>query len=364
MSHLIDRLDAQIAQAEGVVERELLKSRRAAVLARYGHMQEARFALAGMRTQSQRLRNPVLAGWVAFVDGLIDHCEALSAGARDKFRRAHELASGAGDALLQAESAGWLAMTELNANDVDSAARHVAEALDVVPADAHAAHARAAMVAGNAWYCAGEESFALPWYKRARQHATEEGDVSLVSMLLYDMAVFRAHAISLEAAFGRPDVTEAQRSLLEAESTGNYDANIGNAQLAAQVPLLRAQLLVVIGRHEEAVAVIDATLASVRDDSLARREAWFHADAAFAEVQLGRLDEAAKRLRLLAAALPRTSDDDDLAAAHARAACVMRALGRQGQAEAHAREAEVALARFRAEQQRWAHALRAANLDR
>ena len=60
MARLLERLDAQIAQAEEVFERECLKSRRAAVLARHGQFAEARFALAGLRSQSQRLRNPVL----------------------------------------------------------------------------------------------------------------------------------------------------------------------------------------------------------------------------------------------------------------------------------------------------------------
>ena len=104
MSRLLERLDAQIAQAEEVFERECLKSRRAAVLARHGQFSEARFALAGLRSQSQRLRNPVLSAWVAFVDGLIEHCESLNPTARAKFRRAYDLAATAGDADLDRKS--------------------------------------------------------------------------------------------------------------------------------------------------------------------------------------------------------------------------------------------------------------------
>ncbi len=251
MAHLIDKLDAEIARAEGVFEREYLKSRRAALLARHGQFAEARFALAGMRTHNQRLRNPVLAAWVAFVEGLIDHCEALAPSAREKFRRAHDLASAAGDAPLQAESAAWLAVWDLNANDIDATVAHAAEALRVAPADAHAALARAALVVGAAWRLAGEDALAQTWHLRVRKQAAAEGDVSLVSILLYNMAAFRAHRICLDDAFGRGDVAEAQRVLLEAESTGNYDAGVGNDQLSAQVPLLRAQLLVVTGRHDE-----------------------------------------------------------------------------------------------------------------
>jgi len=362
MAHIIDRLDALIAQAEGVFERETLKSRRAAVLARHGQIAEARFALAGLRTQSQRLRDPVLTGWAALVDGLIDHCETLSPTARDKFRRAHDLASAAGDALLLAESAAWLSVADLNANDVEASVSHAAEALRVAPADAHTAQARAALVIGDAWRYAGEDALAQPWYQRVRKEAAAEGDVSLVSMLLYNMAAFRAYRISLDDAFGRGDLAEAQRVLLEAESTGNYDAGVGNDQLTAQVPLLRAQLMVVTGRYQEATAIIDAQLASARAEGLAHREARFLADAAHAEMKLGRVNEANKRLRQIAVALPLTTDDDDIAATHARVAGVARAFGRTDLAEFHANEAAAAFERHEAAQRRWADALRAANL--
>jgi tetratricopeptide (TPR) repeat protein len=362
MARLIDKLDAQIAQAEGVFEREYLKSRRAAILARHGQFAEARFTLSGLRSQNQRLRNPVLTAWVGLVDGLIDHCETLAPTAREKFRRARDVAAGTGDAALLAECAAWLAVADLNANDVEATVAHAAEALRVAPADAHAAQARAALVIGDSWRFAGEDALAQPWYQRVRQHAAAEGDVSLVSILLYNMAAFRAYRISLDDAFGRGDPAEAQRALLEAESTGNYDAGVGQAQLSAQVPLLRAQLLVVTGEHLEAVSTIDAQLERARAEGQSHREARFLADAAHAEIQLGRMEDAGRRLRQIAATLPFTTDDDDIAATHARVASVVRALGRPHEAEIHAREAAAALARHEAAQHRWALALRAAGL--
>jgi tetratricopeptide (TPR) repeat protein len=364
MAHLIDRLDALIAQAEGVIEREHLKARRAAILARHGQFADARFALAGLRSQSQRLRNPALAAWIALVDGLIDHCESLSPGARDKFRRAYELASSAGDAVVLAESAAWLACTDLNACDMAPAASHAAEALRVAPADCHTARARASLVVGDGWAFAGDDTRSQRWYPQVRQHAAAEGDVSLVSMMLYNRSAFRACRIGLDDAFGRADLAEAQRVLLEAESTGNYDAGVGNAQLTAQVPLLRAQLLVVMGRWDEAVTLIDAQLAQARSEGLGHREARFLVDAALAEVKLGRTEEAVKRVRFVLSALPRTTDDDDLAATHARLAAVLRGLGRDDQAEIHQLEADAALARHATMIAGWVDALCAAGLER
>ena len=359
MSRLLDRLDAQIARAEEVFERECLKSRRAAVLARHGQFSEARFALAGLRSQSQRLRNPVLSAWVAFVDGLIEHCESLNPTARAKFRRAYDLAATAGDADLHALCAAWLAMADFNASDVQATVAHAQEALRMAPADSHAARARAALVVASAWRVAGDDERAIPWYKVARQHADTEGDVSLVSVLLHNMAAFQVGRISLEGAFERADLADAQRVLLEAESTGNYDAGVGNGQLMAEVPLLRAQLMTVLGQYEAAVVLFDAQLPRARAEGQVHREARFLADALFAEVKLGRLDEAVKRLRAVNAALPLMSEHDDVAATHARLAVATRALGRPEQADAHASEARAALERHRAEQRVWAEALAA-----
>lgn len=360
---IIERLDHEIARAEGVFEREVLKSRRAAALARHGQFADARFALAGLRSQSQRLRHPVLVGWVALVDGLIEHCETLSPNAREKFRRAYALAVEAGDPLLLAECAGWLAVADLNANDIEATVAHAAEAVRTAPADAHSAQARAALVIGDAWRFAGQEVHSQPWYQRVRRHAATEGDTSLVSILLYNMAAFRAYRVCLDDAFGRADVAEAQRVLLEAESTGNYDAGIGNDKLTAQVPLLRAQLLVVIGRFDEAIGLIDSLLPRVHAEGLTHREARFAADAAYAEARLGRNGEATRRLRQIATTLPQLTDEDDIAGTHARLAAVADLLGQPELAARHRADAEAALGRHEAMQRSWAAALQAANLS-
>ena len=357
MSRLLERLDAQIAQAEEVFERESLKSRRAAVLARHGQFAEARFALAGLRSQSQRLRHPVLLAWVAFVDGLIEHCESLSPSARAKFQRAYDLASTAGDAELHSLSAAWLSIADLNASDVDATVAHAREALRVAPVDSHAARARAALVVASAWRVAGDDERATPWYKMARQHAATEGDVSLVSVLLHNMAAFQVGRISLEGAFDRADLADAQRVLMEAESTGNYDTGIGNDQLMAEVPLLRAQLMTVLGQYDTAIALFDAQLPRARAQGQVHREARFLADALFAEVKLGRVEEAVKRLRAVNAVLSLMTEHDDIAATHARLAAATRALGKPEQADAHAAQAEAALKKHRDEQRRWADAL-------
>ena len=356
-SRLLERLDGEIAQADDPFTRECLKARRACALARHGQFPEARFALAGLRSQAQRLRQPLLHAWVALVEGQIEHCERVGDGARERFAQARALAQEAGDAAVQAEAAAWLAVACFNDNDLPAMATHLDEALRLAAPDHHAVQARAGLVMADALRYAGDDEAALPWYAKVRHHATLEGDVTMVSMLLHNVAAFRAGRISLQDALGGADPADAQRVLMEADSTGNYDAGVGQVRLLAMVPLLRAQMMVVLGRHDEAIALLDAQLPRARQEGHEHREALYLAEAAYCEVKLGRRDEAAKRLRQIQPLVALVDEPDDQAAMHGRLAAVNRALDRADAAAQHDAAAQEALARYQAEQRRWAEAL-------
>eukprot|EP01035_Chromulina_nebulosa_P007574 gene7574-10229_t len=71
------RLDLAIARCQVPLERECLKAERAGAMARHGRLADARFELAGVRSQSLRHRHPRLNAWVCMADGLIDHFESV-----------------------------------------------------------------------------------------------------------------------------------------------------------------------------------------------------------------------------------------------------------------------------------------------
>ena len=150
---LLERLDAAIAAADDPFTRECLKARRAAALARQGLFPEARFALAGLRSQAARLRKPLLSAWVQLVEGQIEHCESVADTARSHFTQARQLAIEAGDAAMQGECAAWLSVADFNANDPEATATHAAEALTLSPPDRHVARARACLVVLDARGC-------------------------------------------------------------------------------------------------------------------------------------------------------------------------------------------------------------------
>lgn len=349
-SRLVERLDAAIAQALDPFTRECLKAERVAVLARHGLLKEARFALTGLRTQSQRYRKPLLHAWVHLIDGLIDHFESVAPRALQKFAKAHDEAVLARHPAMQALASAWMAAVCFNTPDLEAALRHAVDALTIAPADAHAARARAGLVLADACRFAGDDQRSQRWYLRARQHASAEGDGSMISVLLYNIATMRSARIGLNDAMGRAHPDEARQALIEIDSVANYDSGVGTHSLATLVPVMRAQVFVVLARFEEAIALFDTHLMSARNEGMAHREARFLADRAWCHLRLRHHHEALRDARAAQQALGAHLDADDRAAVHGRLAAVYRLAERDADASAQQALAEAALAEHESQQ--------------
>ncbi|MBS1179891.1 MAG: hypothetical protein H6R06_4303 [Proteobacteria bacterium] len=113
--------------------------------------------------------------------------------------------------------------------------------------------------------------------------------------------------------------------MMEAESTGNFDIGIGTASLSWFVPLLRAQLLTVEGRYEEAIALFSSNLESAESQGVARLLVAFLADYAWCRFQLGQSDASLACANSCMAVATEDCDPDDLAASFARVAAIMDA---------------------------------------
>ena len=359
-SRLIARLDAAIAQAMDPLKREFLKAERAGALARHGQLADARFALSGLRTQNQRHRSPLLAAWIHLVDGLIDHFESMAPRALEKFQRAHEQAVLAEDLPMRALAASWMAAVTFNQTDLPALQWQIREVLTCAPADHHASRTRIGLVLADSLRYAGDDARSQQWYLKARAHASAEGDTSMVSALLHNISTMRCGRISLDDAFGRADADEAAKALLEAESTANYDWGARAAALVAMVPVIRAQLLVVLGRYGEALSLFDAHLARARVEGMGHREARFLADRAWCLAKERRTMEAQRDARAAEQLISQVIDADDRAGTHGRLARVYAELGREAEAAAHQRQADEALLAHQASQRDMLAALDAA----
>lgn len=351
-SRLIERLDGAITGAAEPLQREYFKAERAGALARLGLLADARFALQGLRTQNQRHKDPLLSAWIHLVEGQISHFESIAPHAAENFQRAFDQAAQIGHAPMQALASAWLATCAFNASDWGAVARHVDAALRQAEPDQHAARARAGLVLADAYRCAGDDTTSQTWYLRARAHASADGDSSMISVMLHNISSMRSGQIALADAFGRGDAEQARKALLEAESTANYDWGTGVASLSAMVPVIRAQLLVVLGRFEEAARLFDDHLDRARKEGMAHRSARLLADRAWCHVRAGRVSQALADAKAAEAGVPGQPDADDRAAAFARLARIHRHGGRDGVADQLQARADEALAQHEADQAR------------
>ncbi|HEV8689851.1 MAG TPA: hypothetical protein VGQ91_06120 [Ideonella sp.] len=356
-SRLIERLDGEIAAATGPLQREYLKAERAGALARLGLLADARFALAGLRTQNQRHKDGLLAAWIHLVDGQVDHFDTIAPQAREKFGRALEQAQAVDHAPMQALASAWLVTCAFNASDVPALTRHASVALSLAEPQHHAALARVGLILADAYRWCGDEANSQTWYLRARTHASADGDSSMISVMLHNISTMRSGQIGLADAFGRADLELARKALLEAESTANYDWGTGVASLSAMVPVIRAQLLVVLGRFEDAARLFDDHLERASNEGMAHREPRLLADRAWCHVKLGKVSQALADARAAEAGVSGQQDPDDRAAAYARLARIHRHGGRDTVADQLQALADGALTEHEAMQQRMRQAL-------
>ncbi len=358
-SRLLAQLDTAIdAAKDEPLVRDRLRAERAGVLARHGNIGQCRRIVNELRSRTAAVNDAELAGWLSLAEGMADHFESLSPRAKQRFVRAHALAQSSGLVQLQALAAAWLAITEWNDARWPEAVGHLAESLKLAALDAHSARARACLVAADAYHFAGDVTRAQTWFERAREHANADGDTSMVSALLYNRASCRANAVSLADAFGQADPAEAARALLEAESTGHFDAGVGTASLKSVVPMMRAQTLVVMGRFAEALAIYQAHLEAAKEQGYGPHVARVRADMALCHLRLGQQPMDIEAATDAAGQLvDSATHPDDRAAALARAATVARAGGLLDQALAWQNRADDALVAFRADQVRLASML-------
>jgi hypothetical protein len=355
MSRLIERLDQAIAAAGHPYARECLKAERAAALARHGQLDEARFALKGLRSQVSRYRQPGLAAWIQFTTGMLEHFSALSSSAVLPFEQAVRLAAQAGDVRLQAQCQAWLAQLHFNGGNYAAMSASLDMARQLAAADDHGTHARVELLLACNLQLIGREAQATRHFQAAHRHAVADGDISMVSVMVYNRCYLQANMLALADAFGeRLDPEAVRRVLTEAESCDHLFRGIGNVALGVLVPMSRARLCVALQRWGEALVELDASLQPVRGACVERSVAHLLTLRAWCQWHLGRQAASADDARAAAAIADDQPDLDDRAAAHARLAALAACRGEPELAAEHRQRAEAALHLYRHQQERLA----------
>jgi tetratricopeptide (TPR) repeat protein len=266
--------------------------------------------------------------------------------ARDKVLRSHALSTAAGLTPMRALSAAWLAHLDYARLDVEAMTRHVRQALELANQEQHSIQSRSGLVIAQALHLAGRYDLALPWYNRARRHAIQDGDDATVGAVLHNMAWLHMSTVRQATFVGRVGSSESEHVLTSAESTKNFDELFGVSSLADLEPILRAQVLSLKGRADDALRLYERHLMRAGFRGALRLRANLLADQAWCRAQGGDIARAMDDALEAASSLHAETQVDDLAAAHSRLAQTFLALGQSAIAEMHRDYAAIAWLSF------------------
>ncbi len=339
-SRLLSALDARIKKARDPVENACLRAEKAALLARQGHLDDARAELHDLRARFDSRPHAVVSAWASLAEGLVAYFEDLSASARDKFMRALALSTAVHSVHLRALSAAWLAHIEYVEQDFESMAHHLAIARAEFNSSTNDVRSRASLVTAQAYHAANRLDLALPWYARAREYASQEGDEATLSALMHNMTWLHATHARRIAVSGEAHSVELTQVLLGAESTGNLDTLIGTASLTSLVPMLRAHVLVLLDRHVEALALFEEYIDSSLAEGLSRIQCAVLAEMAWCRMHTGDQARALADAESIEREIGRCRFPDERAAAHGRLGQVYALAADEDSARRHRRCAD------------------------
>lgn len=356
-SRLFKQLDQQVAAAPSPMASIGPRARRAMQLARHGALSEAREALTVLHQLSFQHPHADIGAWLHLAEGLMAYYNGFSLQpAQERIQRAHVIASShSGLEEVQVLADAWLTQLAFVRHELDGLILHARRCLSLARPDAdHGALARLGMALGVSWHFTGDSETAQRWYQFARRHATAEGDDTTLSALMYNMAAMRVAQLRRESLSG---AVRVQEMLLSVDSVDHYDAAVGAAMMNELTPVLRAQVLTVEGRFEEARQLYEQHLPQAMSLGLERLGSSLLSDVAWCRANSGQPDLALLQAREAEIELDPRCDLDDQAITHSRLAQVYRLLGETADAQRHDALATEAWSQFGAHQRHWREAL-------
>lgn len=343
-SRLLNTLNAQASSTRDPVVWARAVCRAASHFARHGRTGDALISIGVVRQQFKTELHHEVASWLMLAEGVLHYFHAQTREAYDRIRRAYGLAVALRTDSALPSCAAWMAHIEFYDSKYDDMAKHLEEALTLASKDDHQAIARASLVLAMSYHLADEYQLARPWYERARQHATAEGDEATLSAMLHDVAAYRASNVRLIDTFGGDMEKEAQRARMETSSSVNFDYAIGHQGLDFLTLMLQGLILTVNRKYPEAIRTFELIdEASVPE----KMRPSINVDKAWCLVNSGDPNRAWELARSALEKIDMIVEDDELAYAYSRISQVANMSGRESEAVIFRGHAERALERHR-----------------
>jgi tetratricopeptide (TPR) repeat protein len=340
-SRLLRQLDARIASASSVLTRDCLLVERACYRARQGFLPEAEDTVRVIRMRYEQGPQVVISVRINLAEGLVRHFRDMNALAREKIHRAYALSEISENDELIALTAAWLGHMDYLRGDAHSMAKHVGRALLKARPSDHAALSRASLVAADAFHLAGRLDLAQPWYQSARLHANAEGDDATTSAHMHNMAWLRAASLRQSLFSGRTSSPSGAHALMSVDSVERFDDLAGTTNsLESLVPILRAQILSLLGEYPQALRLYEENLELAVSQGLSRMHCTLLADQAWCRLKTGDAQGAMQDATLAEGLLDPKGHHDDRASTFSRLSQIEGEIGDPGRKMRFATSAE------------------------
>lgn len=336
---LIDRLQAQIAEAADPIQADCLRTELGVYLARQGQFEQADAQVRAVRARHEQAPLAATSVWLAIYDALRAYFSSLElSAARHKLLRAYAMSDAARFVELNALCAAWLAQLEFSeyrAESMAAMAVYLQQAFKQSSPDNHRVRVRACLTVATAYQASGAIDTARRWFDKTRAHALADGDQGMISALMHNMAALRLDNLRQQIFANHLEVDTDALSLTDKFSVENYDHLVGVASLGSWVPILRAQGLVLLNEPQRAMQIFEQQLEATDQQGLLRRRGPLLADMAWCHARLGRPELARSAAQQARERLVDGAHHlDDVAATHSRLALTYALLG-DAQAELH-----------------------------
>lgn len=253
MSKLLQRLEAQLAEAGTEEARAVVSARTAAYLARVGRFDEAAEHIAALRGQFGDGRVPLATAWLMWAEGVLHYYSELSPRALDRVARSQLLALAMRNAELASVTSAWKAHIEFETSRFEAMGQSLDLAIQHAAPENRSAVTRLSMVIADALFISGDHTNAQRWFMRGRDSALSEGDQASVEALVYNRAAFRLAWLRAQRCLREVSRDETSALRLEIESAKNLQDLTQIRALPDMVRLCDARAATLDGRYEAAV---------------------------------------------------------------------------------------------------------------
>lgn len=333
LSRKRNMLLAEICKGRQGASTDCLKAQLVILDARLGNFEDSRQVLGEIRSNSTLLPDLRRSIWINLAEGLLDYFNNMGEITSDGVRRACALSDASNIKELQAISSAWAAQLSYSTLSIKNLGLQLDASLKNANGENHAALSRSYLVGAQALDYSRRPDLARKWYARSMHHASLDADDITTSAIMHNMAWLRMLNLRQSVLGGSGDNILDRHVLLSADSMVNFGNMTGDKSWSELKPILRAQVLSLIGSVPEALKLYQDAVDE--KNKIDRIQSNLLADQAWCFAMGG---EHAKALHYSELSLSHLTNEifvDDRAATHSRIASVMSICGRSLESKRH-----------------------------